>query len=292
MKKTARFGPAGNSNSFYADGMKHTYQAPLWVASKGLDAYEYQGGNGIRGSEEAFFKIGREAEAAGIAMSVHAPYYISLSGVDMDKRLKSIDYIEQSVTAAKCLGADIIVVHTGSASKITREEAVYLACDTLFKTFEKIDIPKNFRIGLETMGKKNQLGTLEEVLEICDTVDGRLCPVIDFGHMNARECGGVFSSSDDYRRVFDRIAQKLGAEYIDDLHCHFSKIEYTSAGEKKHLTFTDTTYGPDFEPLADAIVRDRLTPRIICESDGTMAEDALSMKKSVLKRYGEDQAEN
>ena len=67
--------------------------------------------------------------------------------------------------------------------------------------------------------------------------------------------------------------------YVKNLHCHFSKIEYTKAGEKKHLTFEDRAYGPDFEPLAEAIVLENVAPRIICESAGTMAEDALAMKK-------------
>ena len=61
--------------------------------------------------------------------------------------------------------------------------------------------------------------------------------------------------------------------------CHFSKIEFTAKGEKKHLTFSDTVYGPSFEPLAEAIVREGVCPRIICESDGTMSDDALAMKK-------------
>ena len=65
---------------------------------------------------------------------------------------------------------------------------------------------------------------------------------------------------------------------------HFSKIQFTSAGEKKHLTFADTEYGPEFEPLAEAIILEGVYPRIICESDGTMAEDALYMKKSYLDR--------
>ena len=64
------------------------------------------------------------------------------------------------------------------------------------------------------------------------------------------------------------------------MHCHFSKIEYTDAGEKRHLTFADTVYGPDFEPLAEALVKDGLCPRIISESAGTMAEDALAMQKA------------
>jgi deoxyribonuclease-4 len=103
--------------------------------------------------------------------------------------------------------------------------------------------------------------------------------VVDFGHLNARERGSVFPDCDSYRRVFDRIGCVLGDVYARTLHCHFSKIQYTDAGEKKHLTFEDTVYGPAFEPLMEAIVRDDLSPRIICESDGTMPEDALAMKR-------------
>ena len=273
----ALFGPSGNSESFYAAGKKHTLEAPRWLFEMGLDAYEYSAGNGITASLETFAKIGAEARKYGIKTSFHTPYYISLSGVEIEKRLKSIDYIQKSINASEALGADIIVIHTGSAAKISREQAVSLAKDTLDKAL--LAIPDtSVRFGLETMGKINQLGTLEEVLDIC-SIDKRLCPVIDFGHLNARELGGVFITKDDYLRVFDLIASRLGAEYLDSLHCHFSKIEWSKSGEKKHLTFEDTVYGPDFEPLMEVIAREDLSPRIICESDGTMAEDALKMKK-------------
>ena len=97
--------------------------------------------------------------------------------------------------------------------------------------------------------------------------------------MNARECGGVFTSSDDYMRVFDRIDRALGAEVATNLHCHFSKIEWTTAGEKRHLTFEDSLYGPNPEPLIEAIVKNSLSPTIISESAGTQSDDALYMKK-------------
>jgi deoxyribonuclease-4 len=103
--------------------------------------------------------------------------------------------------------------------------------------------------------------------------------VVDFGHLNARSIGSLFVTSDDYRRVFEYIGENLGADYAKNLHCHFSKIEFTGAGEKKHLTFADTVYGPEFEPLAKVLARDGYTPTIICESDGTQASDALEMKK-------------
>ena len=272
----AIFGPGGNSESFYASGLKSTVDAPRWVSDFGLDAYEYQAGNGLTASDATLKKIGDAAAAHRIKMSLHTPYYISLSGVEPEKRLKSVDYIQKSLQAAAILGADTIVIHSGSAAKISRSDAMSLAKDTLERVIEAVG-NTDIRLGLETMGKLNQLGTLDEVLELC-RVSPKYHPVVDFGHLNARE-QGLFTDADSYRRIFDRISEVLSPEYAQSLHCHFSKIEYTGAGEKKHLTFEDSTFGPSFEPLMEAIAKDGLTPRIICESAGTMAEDALAMKK-------------
>lgn len=274
---SAKFGPGGNSDAFKLAGFSSSLDAPAWIAAQGLDAYEYEAGNGLSASPAMLRAIGKEAQTHNIKMSYHAPYFISLSGMDPEKRLKSVGYIKQSLDAAYCLGANVIVVHTGSAAKITRDEAMRLAADTLVHTLAEVDT-HGVKIGLETMGKKNQLGTLDEVLELC-RIDSAFVPVVDFGHMNARECGCVFSTSDDYMRVFDRIDRALGAEVASNLHCHFSKIEWTSAGEKRHLTFEDSVYGPNPDPLIEAIVKNSLTPTIISESAGTQSDDALYMKK-------------
>ena len=275
MSEGPRFGPSGNSESFYASGYKSTKQAPAWLRALGLDAYEYQCGNGITGSDDNFIRVGQAAKEHGIALSLHAPYFISLSGVDPETRNKSIGYIEKSIRAAELLGADRIVIHCGSAGKIERHVAMAYAEDTLTRALAAIDT--EVRFGIETMGKLGQLGTLDEVITLC-ALSPRLIPVVDFGHLNARERGGVFRCADDYRRVFDRIGTALGDETARTLHCHFSKIEYSAGGEKRHLTFADTVFGPPFEPLAEAIAREGLAPRILCESAGTMAEDALAMK--------------
>ena len=282
MKKInyATFGTGGNSDSFYESGKKATVQAPEWVKGFGLDAYEFEAGNGLNAGEATLQKIGDAARAHGVLMSFHTPYFISLSGTDPEKRLKSIDYISRSLRASELLGADTIVIHAGSAAKISREEAMYLASDTLYKNLE-VNGDTDIRMGIETMGKVNQLGTLDEVIELCK-ISPKYHPVVDFGHLNARNIGGEFPTVDSYREVFDRIANALGDEYAYNLHCHFSKIEYTNAGEKRHLTFADTIYGPDFEPLAEAIIIEGVCPRIISESDGTQAEDALAMKNMYL----------
>ncbi len=291
----ATFGVAGNSDSFFEEGKKHTHEAPAWVAARGLDAYEYQAGRGYQAGEESLRRVGDEAKRCGIRLSLHTPYFISLSSVELEKRINSIGYIKTGLHVAECLGADTIVVHTGSAAKITRAEAMDLASDTLYKLLEEVDT--DIRIGLETMGKLNQLGTLDEVLTLCK-LDPRLCPVVDFGHLNCRgrfqsgvfdmeeetPTGGVFVTVDDYRAVFDRIADRLGDRYANELHCHFSKIEYTKQGEKKHVRFMDVGYEPPFEPLIEAIIKEGVSPRIISESAGTQAEDAAAMKSYYMER--------
>lgn len=274
------FGPGGNGEWFYADGNKSTLQAPGWLKRQGLDAFEYEAGNGISAGEGTLRAIGEKAREHGILMSLHTPYFISLSGTEEEKRLKSLDYIQKSLWAAELLGADTIVIHSGSAAKISREEAMALSKDTLARVAEAVG-QTPIRLGIETMGKVNQLGTLQEVIEQC-RVAPIYEPVVDFGHLNARALGGAFPDVDSYRRVFDEIGTQLGDSVAKSLHCHFSKIEYTKAGEKKHLTFADDLYGPWFEPLAEAIVREDVSPRIICESAGTQAEDALFMKNAYL----------
>ena len=278
MAESPKFGPGGNSESFYQSGFKATVQAPEWLRSIGLDAYEYQAGNGLTAGLPTLSAIGEKAMENGIAMSLHTPYFISLASAEEEKRLKSIDYIRRSLTAAAALHADTIVIHCGGVAKMTRDEGMTLSKDTLSRLLTELPADLPIRLGLETMGKINQLGTLEEVIELC-MLDPRLYPVVDFGHLNARNFGGFFPDRDSYLCVFDKIGTALGDRYARTLHCHFSKIEYGKGGEKKHLTFEDQIYGPEFAPLAEAIARDSLAPRIISESAGTMAEDALAMKR-------------
>lgn len=285
----AKFGPAGNSESFAAMGYKKTIQVPEYIVRMGLDAYEYQCGRGVRISEEAAREFGEKAREYSVTLSLHSPYYISLSSIEKEKRDGSIEYILQSARAADAMGAQRVVVHSGSCSKISREEALELAKDTLKRAYQALDEQKLGHIHLcpETMGKVNQLGTLEEVLELC-LIDERLIPCIDFGHLNARTFGKL-NSFKAVKEVFDKMEDKLGASRMRQFHSHFSKIEYTlKGGEKCHLTFADTIYGPQFEPVAEMIVRKNASPTIICESAGTQAEDALTMKQIYCRQKEQD----
>lgn len=284
---SARFGPAGRPDSFAAMGFKRTAEIPAYLKEFGLDAFEYQCGRGVRYVEKELLELKEKAAAGNVALSVHAPYYISLSSVEEEKRLGSVKYITDTAQAARIMGGDRIVVHSGSCGKISREEALELAKGTLQLALDELS-----RMGLseimvcpETMGKVNQLGSLSEVLELC-AIDERLLPCIDFGHLNARTFGGI-RGREDYAAILDAVESRLGEERASRFHAHFSKIAYTEkGGEKAHLTFADTVYGPDFEPLMQEVARRGWSPRFICESAGTQAEDARAMAEHYRRELG------
>ncbi len=271
------FGPGGNSLSW--GKRKFPDDLAEYLGGFGLNGYEIECGRGVRISESTLARLPGIAHENGIYVTLHAPYFISLSSTEEEKRLKSVGYILESAKAAKAVGARKIVVHSGSCSKMTRAEALFLAKDTLKKAQAALDENglSDVIICPETMGKINQLGTLDEVLELC-AVDERFLPTVDFGHLNARTLGGI-RGRDDYAKMLDDIEKALGFERLSKMHVHFSKIEYTNGGEKKHLTFADKTFGPDYEPLFEEIKRRSLEPSVICESDGTQAEDAAEMKR-------------
>ena len=273
-----RFGTAGESISFKAQGYKTGLQVPAYTQGMGLNAFEYQCGRGVRIKEETARAIAAQAQKHGVLYSLHAPYYISMSSLEEEKRLNSIGYALKSAAAVKALGGYRVIFHSGSCGKQSREEALHKALDTMARMVYAMDEAGYSDITLcpETMGKVGQLGTLDEVLALC-RVDNRITPCIDFGHLNAREQGCIKTKA-DYAAILDCMSDSLQDERASRFHVHFSKIEYTQGGEKQHLTFADTVFGPEYEPLMELLYERKLEPVIICESAGTQAEDARTMR--------------
>ncbi|MBQ5312711.1 MAG: TIM barrel protein [Oscillospiraceae bacterium] len=278
-----KFGTAGLDENFSLQGHKKTIEVPTYLSNMGLDAFEYQCGRGVKIKEAAAVEFGKEAAAKGITLSLHAPYYISMSSLEEEKRLNSVGYILDSAKAIKAMGGKRVIFHSGSCAKLPREAALAKAVDTMGLIMKALDENGlgDITVCPETMGKVNQLGTLDEVLTLCK-VDERIIPCIDFGHLNARDMG-IIKTMADYEAIINKMENEIGADRTKVFHSHFSKIEYTTGGEKRHLTFEDTAFGPDFEPLMEIIARKNLAPTIICESDGTQGIDALAMKNYFYK---------
>ena len=275
---SAKFGPAGNAESF---PYKSSVDAPRWLGELGLDCYEYQCGKGVRVREDTAVALGRQAQEHGISLSLHAPYFINLANPDPESQEKTIGYITSSCLVADQMGATRVVIHSGALMKRTREEAMNIALPFL-KEIVAVCQDQGFgHITLcpETMGKINQLGDLDEVLRLCQ-VHESLIPCVDFGHLYARSLGKD-EGAEAVERMLSRMESELGADRASRFHSHFSHIEFTpNGGEKCHRTFDDDGgYGPAWEPLAQAVAARGWSPTFICESAGTQAEDALTMKR-------------
>lgn len=276
-----RIGPSGNSDAFYESGRKHTYEEAAWLHSLGLNAFEYSFGRGVSIGDAGAEKIREEFSKYDIEISAHAPYYTNFANESPEMISKSIGYIIDSVIAIKKMGGVRVVFHPASCGKAKREDAVNEAKKNIALLMEKVHLAfddkfSDYIICPETMGKMQQIGRVEEVVDFCK-IDERLYPCYDFGHINSYMQGGI-KTKDDYRRIIDFTADELGDEKTKNMHIHFSKIQYGAGGEIRHLTFADEVFGPEYEPLANIIDEYKLTPYIVCESNGTMSDDALIMK--------------
>lgn len=274
-----KFGPSGNSQSFYAAGYEHTEEAAAYVKEMGLDCFEYSFGRGVRMGEEKARSIGAAFAKENVEISVHAPYFINFANPDDEMAAKSYGYVLDSARMVKAMGGRRVVFHPAAQGKDAREIAVSRAEDRLkiLRDYIYLNALQDCMFCPETMGKLAQVGTVEEIARFC-LVDEIFTPCVDFGHVNAREQGSL-KTEEDYRRLLEYLVEKLGYERMKHFHVHFSKIMYGAKGEIKHLTFADEIYGPEFLPLARVLKEMKLEPYIVSESDGTQAEDALAMKR-------------
>ena len=277
-----KFGPSGNSESFYEAGYDRTEQAAKFVREHDLDCFEYSFGRGVRMSEGTAFAMALAFMRENVEISVHAPYFINFANPDDEMASKSYGYVLDSAKACKWMGGKRVVFHPAAQGKATRESAVALTVERL-KVLRDYIYLNNFEDMIfcpETMGKLAQIGTIEEVTEFC-LVDKVFTPCVDFGHVNSREQGSL-KTVGDYKSRLEYMIEKLGFERMKNFHVHFSKIMYGAKGEIKHLTMEDTVFGPEFEPLAVALKDLKLEPFIVSESAGTQIEDAALMKKIYL----------
>jgi deoxyribonuclease-4 len=278
-----KFGPSGNSESFYAAGYSKSEESAVYVKNSGLEAFEYSFGRGVNMGEAKAITIGNAFKENNIELSVHATYYINFANTDEEFVAKSYNYVLDSAKSLNFMQGTRCIFHCASQGKAERSEAFELTKERIKRLTDYIYL-NNFEHLLfcpETMGKIGQIGTVEEIIQLCK-IDKIFIPAIDFGHINAREQGSLKTKEDYMSRLLYMISE-LSYERMKHFHIHFSKIEYSAKGEVRHLTFEDTKYGPEFEPLAICIKELKLEPVIISESAGTQLEDAIKMKETYNK---------
>jgi deoxyribonuclease-4 len=255
---------------------------PLLLREEGLDALEYEaiywGGKPQMKREDAE-KLGLRARENDVWLSLHGSYFINLCG---EKKIveASKKRLIACATAAEWMGAHVVVFHAGFYGKKPHELVLRSCLEALrdvAQSLKSLGI-KNARIGPETMGKPSQLGSLDEVLRIYQEVEQTQL-VIDWSHLHSRDMGR-FRTVADFRRVVETVEHRLGIEAARDMHCHFTKIEFTDKGERRHHTLEEERYGPSFDMLAEIIAEFKLRPVIISESP-LLDIDAIRMRDTL-----------
>ncbi len=286
MSRGLRVGPAGNSEIFYEQGYKSTADAFAWQRRFfGLDAFEVPFGRGISMSMETAAMLGCAAREADVEVSAHAPYYVNLANPDEALAAASARYLTDSARLTKEMGGTRLVVHVGSPKGGEREDALERCAGRLLAVRDTLERENlgDIRLCLETMGRPSVLGTLEEVLYLV-RLHRSFLPCLDFAHLHAAQ-GGMLNTEDDFARVLDRVEAALGATRAQEAHIHFSRIEFGPKGEIRHRVFADDGFGPDFTLLAPLLAARGYAGTLICESRGTMAQDAAQMKRALADAH-------
>ena len=270
-----RFGPAGRPINYSGNAK----DACSYIRREGLDAYEYQATYGVKISETSAMDLKKNSKDEDVLVSMHAPYYINLSSNKDDVIERSIKRLVQSAKASEWMGAYRTVFHPGFYTTHTPKEALNKcknAISIIIEELESLGV-RNYCFAPETTGKKSQLGNLDEIIDICGSFD-KFEPTVDFAHLHARS-GGKMSLRNDYAQIFEKLENELG---INTLHCHFTHIEYTDAGERKHHILADENYGPPLVPFIEEVIECGWNITVISESP-LIDQDALLMKDLYMK---------
>lgn len=278
MADRARFGPAGVPPRFKAL-KKSVSEIPKYLQDEGLDAFEYQAvrwGPKPQMKREEAEKLGANARRHDVWLTLHGSYFINLCGegevLEASKRR-----LLSCITAAHWMGAHAVVFHPGYYGKKPPKDALETCIKAMKEVVETMRANSIRRVHLapETTGKRSQLGSLQEILTLCEQVE-LTEPNVDWAHLHAREKGAL-KTRDDFQEVIDHIEKRLGTEAMKNLHCHYSHIEFTDKGERRHHVMDEVEYGPDFRLLASVIKELDLKPVLICESP-VLDFDAIKMR--------------
>lgn len=288
-----RWGVAGFPPNFKtSDYRKKRENIFEWLSELGLNWIELQNTYGVKMKNEQAYLYRELAEKYGIGISLHGPYYITLASGDSDIVERSKERILQCVRLATEIGANRIIFHPGhfpGNSTEERREAVSKIIDGLNSIEEQI--PEGIYVYPETAGKKSQIGSVDEIIEICTKVKFAR-PCIDLAHVHGFE-GGTLTNVESIIEILDLIEDKLGREMLEETHFHMYPIEIDHNGEKKHKAFEDRIENQQLElfslnsedryyPLAEdfvmAIQSKSIMPVVVCEARDTQDTGAQLMK--------------
>ncbi|HTX92129.1 MAG TPA: TIM barrel protein [Anaerolineales bacterium] len=256
-----------------------------YATSLGFDALELAWVNGVRVGEATCAAIKQAGEESGVALSVHAPYYINLNG-DEEKWPRLRKYLMDAAHFGNLAGATDIIFHPGSLFARPSEEVLKVAIPRLRGCLDELRAAGNpVTLRPEISGKAAMLGSLAEVVAMAEAIPG-VAPCVDFAHLHARLGDGAMNSYDEWMAVLQSYRKSLGKDSLKHMHIHLSGINYGPKGEKNHLVMEEADL--KFRDLMRALHDSGAKGRLMCESPA-MEEDARKFRELWMDVSGEKQ---
>jgi deoxyribonuclease IV len=254
-----------------------------YAASIGLNALELAWVNGVRVGETTCAAIKQMGESSGMALSVHAPYYINLNGDD-EKWPRLRKYLTDAAHFGNLAGATDIVFHPGSYFGRPPKDVLKTVLPRLEEVVAEIRAAGNLvTLRPEALGKAAVIGSLSDVLALTQ-VEG-VVPCMDFAHLHARAGDGSMNTYEEWMRVLEAYHHVLGDAAMKQMHIHLSGIEYGPKREKNHLVMEEADL--DFAALFCALRDAGAGGRLMCESPA-MEVDALKFRDLWMETSGEN----
>ena len=244
----------------------------------GITAMELEWVQRVPGSKARMDEIRSVAEDLDMYLTVHAPYFVNLNAKEPAKLVASKARIIHALEMAELAGAVSVCVHA----------AFYLGMDSkdVYKNLEKAvgeimkqqkKVAPNTNLALETMGKRSQFGSLEEVLKISKKF--KIYPTVDVAHMHARS-NGKWNTKKEFNKIFDLYEKYLGKKSLQKMHIHYSGIQYTKKGERRHLPFKKSDAA--WKEFVEVLKKRKIGGVVVCESP-VLEKDTLLLKKTYEK---------
>ncbi len=271
-KNILRFGTGGVPLS--AAG-RDTISGIKRINELGLEHMEVEFVHGVRMSKEKAIEVGKTASDLGVTLTIHAPYYINLNALDPQKREASRQRIMESCEIGKLMGVKSVCFHAAFNLSQKSEQVMETVLSEMIMIEDNLKEKSidDLYLAPEITGKPTQFGSLEELIALANNLERtRLC--VDFAHYFARESGKNNSES-DFRNLIKNIKAELGQTVVDNLHMHFSGIEYSSKGEKNHVELAKTHF--NWQGMLKVLHEEHVGGYLVCESP-ILEEDALKAK--------------
>ncbi len=271
-----RFAVAGSPHSTPAPG--GSVEGFKQAKKLGISAMELEWVQSVPKNKARMEEIRSTAEELDMYLTVHAPYFVNLNAKEKEKLAASKIRILDALSMAELAGAKSVCVHPAFYLGMDPDEAyenVRKATAEIMDKKEKL-FP-NVNLAFETMGKRTQFGTIEEVLRISKQF--KIYPCIDPAHMHARE-NGAWNTRKEWEEMINLYQKYLGKKSLKSMHMHFSGIEYTEKGERRHLPLKKSD--ANWKEFLSVLKKKDIEGVLVCESP-ILEEDTLLMQRTYDK---------